>query len=487
MKKKPMKRDWLFLGIVAAGLSSLLVNLPAQANVVGVDTQNFNPTTNGLDFVTVQSSETLEPGIVNFGLFFNYAINTLPNYEDQRTQSRAKARDRLLSSDVNFGIGLLPRWDFGVSFPAVLSQQVDDDVFKGVFEATGLTDIRINSKVQLSGDKDGGTAFIATLELPQVENNPFAGSGNKPTYNFEFAADTTVQKFALGLNLGYRKRNPGEKIPVIPIDPIGDMYIASIAGSYLFESIDTKLISEIFGSVPLSKTSTQSDRELSSAEWLVGLKHDVNSDIALHGGICTGLMHGSFTPDWRLYAGLNWTLGPLWGSKESTVESKMAVIPQPRVQSENLEEVMNASPAQTQMAKVTTVETAVTDNSLLAGRSPENKELFVVLNINFATGSAKIPIEFRSYLEKFANYLKKPPAYKRIVISGHTDSIGADDYNLKLSRARAFTVKRAFVEVFGLDVNRIQVEGFGEERPVADNGNYQGRAQNRRVEFYIER
>ena len=50
----------------------------AQANVVGIDAQNFNPTSNGIDFVTVQSSETLEPGIVNLGLFFNYAINTLP-------------------------------------------------------------------------------------------------------------------------------------------------------------------------------------------------------------------------------------------------------------------------------------------------------------------------------------------------------------------------------------------------------------------------
>ena len=41
------------------------------ANVTGSDAQNFNPTTNGLDFVTVQSSSTLEPGVFNFGVFLN--------------------------------------------------------------------------------------------------------------------------------------------------------------------------------------------------------------------------------------------------------------------------------------------------------------------------------------------------------------------------------------------------------------------------------
>ena len=53
----------VILAVAAAGIGHV-----ASANVIGNDTQNFNPTTNGLDFVTVQSSETLDPGIINFGL-----------------------------------------------------------------------------------------------------------------------------------------------------------------------------------------------------------------------------------------------------------------------------------------------------------------------------------------------------------------------------------------------------------------------------------
>src|SRR5690606_10741721 len=101
--------------------SSILWSSTADANVVGADTQNFNPLTSGLDFVTVHSSETLQPGIINFGLFFNYAVNSLPNYEDVTTGSRTDFTDSLLSADLNFGVGIMKNWDFGVSFPILIS------------------------------------------------------------------------------------------------------------------------------------------------------------------------------------------------------------------------------------------------------------------------------------------------------------------------------------------------------------------------------
>ena len=72
------------------------------ANVIGSDMQNFNATTSGLDFVTVESAATLEPGFVNFGLFMNYAVNTLPYFEKTETiQSRTKFNDTLLGADIN--------------------------------------------------------------------------------------------------------------------------------------------------------------------------------------------------------------------------------------------------------------------------------------------------------------------------------------------------------------------------------------------------
>lgn len=459
----------------------MFAGFPALANVVGVDTQNFNPITSGLDFVTVQSSETLEPGLVNFGFFLNYASNTLPTYDasGSQTGSRTNSRDRLLSSDFNIGVGLMKNWDAGISFPSVVSQEVEGGELKGVFDRSGLTDIRINTKVRLTGDKDGGFAFVGTMELPQVENNPFYGNGGGPTYNLEFAADTTYKKIALGANLGYRIRNPGTAVNQY-IAPIDDMYIASVAGSYLFESIDTKLISEIFTSFPIKGTATQSAKELSSQEWLVGVKHDLNSAVALHGGISTELGQGTSSPDWRIYGGVNWTVGPLWGKEEEPVV--VAQVPQ------EIPPLPSAPPqAEPVMAPMATMTTDAEQDQFPETRIPEKREVFIVKNINFSSASNKIPQKFKNYLKKISKYLSKEPKFSRMVISGHTDSVGPAEFNRKLSEARAATTKRAFVELYGLPGDRIEVEGFGEDKPVADNGNFQGRARNRRVEFYIER
>ncbi len=90
-------------------------------------------------------------------------------------------------------------------------------------------------------------------------------------------------------------------------------------------------------------------------------------------------------------------------------------------------------------------------------------------------------------LRKLVGYLNQKPAFQRLVIEGHTDSIGTDAYNNDLSRRRANTIKKWLVQKFKLDPSKIEAVGKGERFPIADNGNYQGRQLNRRVEFMIYR
>ena len=71
-----------------------------------------------------------------------------------------------------------------------------------------------------------------------------------------------------------------------------------------------------------------------------------------------------------------------------------------------------------------------------------------------------------------------------IIAVGHTDSIGTDEYNQKLSIRRAEAVK-AYLQGKGIEANRIYTEGKGEKQPVADNKSTAGRAQNRRVEIEV--
>ena len=71
-----------------------------------------------------------------------------------------------------------------------------------------------------------------------------------------------------------------------------------------------------------------------------------------------------------------------------------------------------------------------------------------------------------------------------IIAVGHTDSVGADAYNQKLSVRRAEAVK-SFLVSKGIEKNRVYTEGKGEKQPVADNKTKEGRAKNRRVEIEV--
>lgn len=89
----------------------------------------------------------------------------------------------------------------------------------------------------------------------------------------------------------------------------------------------------------------------------------------------------------------------------------------------------------------------------------------------------------RANLDKLAVILNKY-ADTDILVDGHTDSKGSDEYNLKLSQSRAQSVANYLA---GLQVaaTRMTIMGYGESRPVADNETEEGRAQNRRVEVGI--
>jgi outer membrane protein OmpA-like peptidoglycan-associated protein len=106
------------------------------------------------------------------------------------------------------------------------------------------------------------------------------------------------------------------------------------------------------------------------------------------------------------------------------------------------------------------------------------------LKVEFDTGKFAIKKEYLVQLEKIGSTMKKYPKSKGI-IEGHSDNVGTEEVNQKLSERRAAAVKQYLVQTFGIDPRRIQAEGFGMARPVADNDSAAGRAQNRRIEGRI--
>ncbi len=102
--------------------------------------------------------------------------------------------------------------------------------------------------------------------------------------------------------------------------------------------------------------------------------------------------------------------------------------------------------------------------------------------ILFDSGSANIQPKSMGIILQISQVLQQESGMK-LKIVGHTDADGADDNNLKLSKERAEAVKKALVNIYSIDGNRLNTEGKGETEPVADNSNSDGKSQNRRVEF----
>ena len=73
---------------------------------------------------------------------------------------------------------------------------------------------------------------------------------------------------------------------------------------------------------------------------------------------------------------------------------------------------------------------------------------------------------------------------KKVNLSGHTDNVGTDAYNMKLSDRRWMSVQDYVVKK-GVDAGRVSGQGFGESKPIADNKTAEGRAKNRRVEIKV--
>jgi len=84
-------------------------------------------------------------------------------------------------------------------------------------------------------------------------------------------------------------------------------------------------------------------------------------------------------------------------------------------------------------------------------------------------------------LQRILAFLQRETALA-VEVQGHTDNIGGDDYNLKLSQGRADSVKAWLVQ-HGVTATRIATRGYGRQQPIADNDSDEGRAKNRRVEL----
>ncbi len=142
--------------------------------------------------------------------------------------------------------------------------------------------------------------------------------------------------------------------------------------------------------------------------------------------------------------------------------------------------------------------TAPTEENYVEGCDPEMKkaeapppapqpvihEVTISAKALFDFDKATLRPDAQEVIRDLAAKIKGLSQVDKIVVRGHTDSIGTEAYNMKLSERRAEAVKQALIAE-GIDGSIIVTEAYGESQPVASNKTREGRQQNRRVEIEV--
>ncbi len=113
-----------------------------------------------------------------------------------------------------------------------------------------------------------------------------------------------------------------------------------------------------------------------------------------------------------------------------------------------------------------------------------DKAIVITDKVYFASGRNRILRQSYDLIEEIAGVMLHNPQIEIIEIGGHTDDKGSARGNQRLSEKRAKAVYKRLISL-GVPKDRLTFKGYGEDNPIADNGNAEGRATNRRVEFII--
>ena len=120
--------------------------------------------------------------------------------------------------------------------------------------------------------------------------------------------------------------------------------------------------------------------------------------------------------------------------------------------------------------------------------APVQKKVSITLNVEFDTAKAVVKDKYNNDIKKVADFMKAYPE-TTVVIEGHTDNVDIfhnPENNIKLSLARANSVRQYLIDNFGIDASRINAIGYGPDNPIASNDTKEGRQKNRRAQAVIE-
>ncbi len=167
-------------------------------------------------------------------------------------------------------------------------------------------------------------------------------------------------------------------------------------------------------------------------------------------------------------------------AKEAALAKSMADAKAKEAEKARAEAEERAREAQMAKAELATL---MKEMSELQGQLTDRGIVLTIGDVLFDTGKSELNTSSQRSMEKIAEFLEKKKN-RNLLVEGHTDNVGSDEYNQRLSEKRAESVKGA-LEKLGVASGRIVTIGYGKKYPLASNDTASGKRQNRRVEAII--
>ncbi|MFA5800121.1 MAG: OmpA family protein [Candidatus Peribacteraceae bacterium] len=433
-----------YLLAFAAAFAAVTFATAAWALTKNADVLTINPATDGGRYVTIHQSATLPQWGFNVGATFDYGYEPLEFVDPTNERTRGVVND-LVAANVQAAIAWTDWWTMGANIPMVLwetffdpnqpRQTVQQETVRGT-----LGDVRVEMKFRFL-DMDRyhvGLSLVPYIYIPTGKSTKFLGNGMwSPGGTLVFDANISNRVF-LALNAGYRSYSKVRWLETNTNAVLDDTLNLGLGinvrindtWAVLGEAFSESVISAVF------KNQVQNPSEfLLGGRCTPQSKSSKGLAFTLMGG--GGITHGIGSPDFRILTGI----------KYRRLKSPP---PPPPVE----------------------VEAEV------------EEKIVITQKIHFEFDRATIrPISY-PILDDVASLLQKNQQINLVRIEGHTDWIGSDAYNQKLSEARANSVRQYLIQ-HGIAPERFVAVGYGEARPIADNNTVQGRARNRRTEFTV--
>lgn len=480
---------WMALAVVA---TALLMSARSRAQDTDIDAERFKPAVTHDGFVTTEGAGVRpEQDRWEFGFYLNYARNSLV-VVDGADDLQSEYIDNRVGWDVIASMTVVGPFAIGLDLPFFLPQTGDGDPSVG-----GLGDLRLVPKLQILDDRDlFGLGIAAELRAP-THAGDYAGGARNVVFAPKLLMDNRFGSsgFRVGGNVGVMLR---EETTFVNIEAASE-FIWAAALSYRFGGWKgpVSLGTEFWGGVGLAAT----DVEEMPLEGLLFAKIFPHEEWEISFGPGMGIVPGYGVPIFRAFAGVRFR--PTSHDRDhdgvSDEEDECPGVPEdldndydsdgcPEEEADDDRDGVPNSDDECPDEKETI--NGVDDDDGCPDGGPadviySDGQITTVKTIEFRVNSAEIDPESHKVVNQVALILKAHPEIKHVKVEGHTDDTGPREHNMRLSQARADSVKRYLVSR-GVRPSRISTKGYGPDKPLQEGEDKEARAKNRRVEFVLE-